>query len=128
MTLARALIRVLRPLAPRAIRDRWVEEWLGEIEHSNAGLRFALGAIPDVVTLHRLPRAVVFERRSLVHGLRQDFRQDRVAHDGYRQVHDFLAITVHQAFEHGMPVPTAQRLDEVGVAFHRRALSGHRGR
>jgi predicted permease len=74
MTLARALIRVLRPLAPRAMRDRWVEEWLGEIEHSNAGLRFALGAIPDVIALHRLPRKVAAERRSWARGLQQDFR------------------------------------------------------
>jgi len=32
--LALALIRVLRRLAPRAIRDRWTEEWRAEIEHA----------------------------------------------------------------------------------------------
>ena len=74
MRLATALIRVLRRLAPPAMRDRWTEEWLGEIEHSKAGLRFAAGAIPDVVTLHRLPRAVAAERRSWLNGLPQDFR------------------------------------------------------
>ncbi len=74
MRLAIALIRVLRRLAPRAIRDRWTEEWLGEIEHARAGLRFAAGAIPDVVTLHRLPRAVAAERRSWLDGLPQEFR------------------------------------------------------
>jgi predicted permease len=71
---ASALIRLLQLLAPRAMRDRWAEEWLGEIEHSKAGLRFALGAIPDLVALHRLPRAVVVERGSWGRGLQQDFR------------------------------------------------------
>lgn len=74
MRLAIALIRLLRRLAPLAMRDRWMEEWLGEIQHSKAGLRFAAGALPDVVTLHRLPRAVAAERRSWLNGLPQDFR------------------------------------------------------
>lgn len=74
MRLATALIRVLRRLAPPAMRDRWTEEWLGEIEHAKAGLRFAAGAIPDVVALHRLPRAVAAGRRSWLNGLPQDVR------------------------------------------------------
>jgi putative ABC transport system permease protein len=74
MRLATALIRVLRRLAPRALQDRWTEEWLGELEHSKAGLRFAAGAIPDVVALHRLPRAAVPERHSWLNGVGQDFR------------------------------------------------------
>src|SRR5688572_24518550 len=74
MRVAKALIRVLRLLAPRPMRDRWTEEWLAEIEHSGAGLRFAFGAIPDVINLHRLPRAIVVERWSWVNGVQQDFR------------------------------------------------------
>ena len=73
MRLATALIRVLRRLAPRAVRDRWAEEWLGEIEHANAGLRFAAGAIPDVVTLYRLP-PVGADRHSWLNGVGRDFR------------------------------------------------------
>jgi predicted permease len=83
--LATALIEVLRRLAPRAIRDRWTEEWRAEIEHAadrSEGRRgsavrvwrFALGAIPDVIGLHRLPSAVVSDRGSWLNGLRQDLR------------------------------------------------------
>jgi predicted permease len=56
MKLATTLIRVLRGLVPRPMRDRWTEESLGEIEHSKAGLRFAA------------------DRRSWLNGLPQDFR------------------------------------------------------
>lgn len=85
MRLATTLIRVLRRLAPRAMRDRWTEEWRAEIEHAadrSEGRRwsavrvwrFALGAIPDVIGLHQLPRAVVPDRGSWLNGLPQDFR------------------------------------------------------
>jgi putative ABC transport system permease protein len=74
MTPAQALIRALGLLAPRRMRDRWTEEWLGEIEHANAGFGFALGALPDVVNLYLLPRAVAVERHSWINGLRHDVR------------------------------------------------------
>ena len=82
MRLATTLIRVLQRLAPRAMRDRWTEEWRAEIEHAadrSEGRRvrvwrFALGAIPDVIGLHRLPRTVVPDRGPWLNGLRQDFR------------------------------------------------------
>lgn len=85
MRLALSLIRVMRRLAPAALRDRWCEEWQAEIAHAaerSEGRRwsavrvwrFALGSIPDVVSLHRIPRAVVLDRGSWLSGLRQDFR------------------------------------------------------
>jgi predicted permease len=85
MRLATVLIGVLRLLAPRAVRDRWSEEWRAEIEHAasrSAGrrwpalhvCRFAVGAVPDVIGLHRLPRAVATDRGSWLSGLGQDFR------------------------------------------------------
>jgi putative ABC transport system permease protein len=85
MKLATALIRLLGLLAPRAMRDRWTEEWRAEIEHAadrSEGRRwravrvwrFALGAIPDIIGLHRLPRVVVADRSAWLNGVRQDFR------------------------------------------------------
>ena len=86
MRLALALIAMLRVLAPHPLRSRWTEEWRAEIEHAAAEmtgrrwrsvrvLLFAVGAIADVISLHRLPRPVVVERSSWVNGLSQDFRQ-----------------------------------------------------
>jgi predicted permease len=85
MRLALSLIRVMRRLAPAALRDRWCEEWQAEIAHAaerSEGRRwsvvrvwrFALGAIPDLIGLHRLPRAVVPDRGSWLSGLPKDFR------------------------------------------------------
>ena len=85
MTIAGVLIRALRRFAPAAVRDRWSEEWQAEVEHAAAVMagrrwsavrvwHFALGAIPDVIGLHQLPRAVVLDRGSSLTGLGQDFR------------------------------------------------------
>ena len=45
-----------------------------------------------------------------------------VAHDGHGQVHDLLAIAVHEALEHRMAVPTAQGREQVRVALHGRSM------
>jgi putative ABC transport system permease protein len=82
--ISRALIYALRRLAPRALRDRWTEEWQAEIEHAAEAtsrqprsalrvLRFAAGALADVVSLHRVPRTAV-GRGAPLHGIREDFR------------------------------------------------------
>jgi predicted permease len=82
---SRALIYALRRLVPTARRGRWTEEWQAELAHAaeaTAGrpratmrlLRFAAGAIADVVSLYRLPRAVVTVRESRLHGIGQDLR------------------------------------------------------
>jgi predicted permease len=84
MTLAMALIRVLRPFAPRTVRDRWAEEWRAEIAHAAAAtagrrwpglrlLRFTAGAIPDLIALRRLPSPVLADRSGWLQGIHQDF-------------------------------------------------------
>ena len=85
LKMSRALIRVLRRLAPAALRDRWAEEWQAEIRHARERLAnrrgrslrllsFAAGAVPDVIGLHRLPRAVIPGRGPRFHGFGQDLR------------------------------------------------------
>src|SRR5688572_19842629 len=39
-------------------------------------------------------------------------------HDRHGQVHDLLPVTVHQPFEHGMPIAAAQGDEEIGVPLH----------
>ena len=85
LKMSRALIRVLRRLAPAALRDRWAEEWQAEIRHARERLAnrrgrslrllaFTAGAVPDVIVLHRLPRAVTLNRGPRFHGFGQDLR------------------------------------------------------
>ena len=102
MRTALALIRILRVLAPRDVRGRWTEEWRAEIEHAAlamAGerwsgvrvLRFATGAIRDVIGLNRLPRTVTADRGSWLNGMQQDFRH---AGRNLRAVPGFAATVV----------------------------------
>ena len=54
--LARLIVRLSAWIAPRAMRERWREEWLGEIEATEGSpLRHALGAPIDAI---RAPRRV----------------------------------------------------------------------
>ena len=80
-------VRIVAIAAPRALRERWTEEWLAELQHASAAWRsrrfgalrlavMACGAALDVVLLRRLPRSPVPEpspRRSMA-GLEQDLR------------------------------------------------------
>ena len=88
--LALALIRLLSPLVPRTSRDRWLEEWLAEIEHAAAALggrrfgslrvlRMSLGAVADVVATRRvnssrLSALLPPSRGHVFKGLMQDVR------------------------------------------------------
>ena len=53
---AMAVIRAFARIVPAHYRDRWREEWLGEIDAAPSGLRLivrALGAIPDAALVTR---------------------------------------------------------------------------
>lgn len=83
--LSRWMIAWLSHLAPAHARDRWREEWLGELEHAAGSFRgrfratrlilMALGAIRDVVALRRAARLrITSPRPSVFNGLTSDFR------------------------------------------------------
>ena len=56
--IARAWVRVVGVLVPKTYRDRFVDEWDGEIWHADIGagalLARCLGALPDAITSRRL--------------------------------------------------------------------------
>ena len=77
LALARAIVRIAAWLAPSAIRARWREEWLGEIESQKADGKTqkivwaALGAPRDAVATRRLHHE---SRRGAASGFANDLR------------------------------------------------------
>jgi predicted permease len=87
LALVSMFVKAAAILAPRALRARWTEEWLAELEHASQPLRsqrfgalrlvmMACGAAIDVVLLRRLPRSPVpaSAPRRIMPGFAQDLR------------------------------------------------------
>ena len=80
----RLLLRLLSLLVPYAVRPRWREEWLGEIEHAKtsglrrrARIKMAAGSIPDALATWRITREsrqASGRRAGIFHAVDQDFR------------------------------------------------------
>jgi predicted permease len=68
----RLLLRLISRIAPVAVRERWLEEWRAEVRHG--GWRMVPGAIPDALTLRRLPGNAPTPRAPIFHALDQDLR------------------------------------------------------
>ena len=83
MKLTRILLRLISLLVPAAVRPRWREEWLAEINHARSQgrslrnrLKMAAGSIPDALATRRLATAVRIAgpRASAFHAMDQDVR------------------------------------------------------
>jgi putative ABC transport system permease protein len=87
LALVSKFVKAAAIVSPRALRARWTEEWLAELEHASQPLRsqrfgalrlvmMACGAAIDVVLLRRLPRspAPASTPRRIMPGFGQDFR------------------------------------------------------
>jgi putative ABC transport system permease protein len=68
LTVAVLFVRAVSAFTPRAVRGRWTEEWLAELDHASHALRsrrfaalrlwaMACGAALDALLLRRLPRS-----------------------------------------------------------------------